>query len=65
MSWDSRVVSGRVPWKALDQEGTGYGIRRELAELVAHHILGNGHVIIDFAVVHLELEANEVGQDGC
>jgi hypothetical protein len=38
-------------------------IRREFAELVAHHLLGNGHVMIDLAVVYLELETNEVGQD--
>lgn len=49
----------------MDGNRTGCGIRRKLAELVAHHILGNGHVIIYFAIVHLELEANEIGQDGC
>lgn len=42
----------------------GSVIRREFAKLVAHHLLGNGHVMVDLAIVHLELEANKVGQDG-
>jgi hypothetical protein len=46
-------------------EQTGVYVRRELAELVAHHLLGNGHVMVDLAVVHLELKTNEVGQNGC
>lgn len=38
--------------------------RRELAQLVPDHVLGDGHVVVHYAVVHLELEAHEVGQDG-
>ena len=32
---------------------------------MAHHLLGNGHVMVDLTVVYLELETNEVRQDGC
>jgi len=39
-------------------------LRRELAELVAHHVFGNGHVMVGLSVVDLELEPHEVGQDG-
>jgi hypothetical protein len=28
------------------------------------HVLGDGHVVVHLAIVHLELEADEVGQDG-
>lgn len=31
---------------------------------MAHHVLGDGHVVVDLAVVDLELEPYEVGQDG-
>lgn len=29
------------------------------------HILGDGDVVVDFSVVHLEFQTNEVGEDGC
>ena len=31
---------------------------------MSHHILGDGHVVVDLPVVHLELEPHEAGQDG-
>ena len=31
---------------------------------MADHVLGNGHVVVDLAVVDLEREADEVGKDG-
>lgn len=31
---------------------------------MAHHVLGDEHVVVDLAVVDLELEPDEVGQDG-
>lgn len=31
---------------------------------MSHHLLGNGHVMVDLAVVHLELEPHEVGENG-
>jgi hypothetical protein len=37
--------------------------RRELAQLMPDHVLGDGHVVVYLAVVHLKLEAYEVGQD--
>jgi len=38
--------------------------RRELAELVAHHVLGDGHGVVHFAIVDEELEPDEARQDG-
>lgn len=32
---------------------------------MAHHVLGDDHIVVDLAIVDLELEAHEVGQDGC
>jgi len=63
-SYNDGIVSWRVPGKVVEA-ARGYVVRRELAEFVAHHLLGNGHVMVDLAIVHLELETNEVGQDGC
>lgn len=31
---------------------------------MSHHILRHRELMIDLAIVHLELEAHEVGQDG-
>lgn len=39
-------------------------VRRELAELVADHLLGDLEVVVFLAVVHLEPEADETRQDG-
>ena len=39
-------------------------LRRELAQLMPDHVLGDGDVVVDLAVVDRELEADEVGQDG-
>lgn len=39
-------------------------VRRELAQLVSDHVLGYDDVVVYLAVVHLEQEAHEVGQDG-
>lgn len=58
------VSAGVLCSSAAPGDCNGYGIRRKLAELMAHHLLGNGHVMINLAVVHLELEADKVRQDG-
>ena len=39
-------------------------LRRKLPKLVADHLLRDGHVVIHLAVVHLELQADEVRQNG-
>lgn len=39
-------------------------LRRELAQLVAHHLFGNGYVMVYLAVMHLELETHEVREYG-
>lgn len=39
-------------------------IRRELAQLVAHHLLGDQDLQVVLAIVDLELQSNEVGEDG-
>lgn len=36
----------------------------ELAELVSHHVFGDGYGVVDLAVVHLKVEADETRQDG-
>ena len=38
--------------------------RRELAQLVADHVFGDGNLVVGLAVVHKELEPDEAGQDG-
>jgi len=38
-------------------------VRRELAKLVAHHLLSNGHLMVDLAIVNLELEPNKIGKN--
>lgn len=42
----------------------GY-LRREFSQLVTDHVLGYPHIVVDLAVVHLEDEADKVGEDGC
>lgn len=37
-------------------------LRRELPQLPPDHILGDGHVVVNFPIVHLELEAHKVWQ---
>jgi hypothetical protein len=54
-------MSAGVALGRLRKKGTGYVIRRKFAELVAHHLLSNGHVVVDLAVVHLELEPDKIG----
>lgn len=39
-------------------------VRRELPKLVADHILRYPHVVIDLAVMDLEDQANEIGENG-
>jgi len=39
-------------------------LRCKLAKLVSNHILSNGHLMVVLSVVHLELETDEIGQDG-
>ena len=39
-------------------------LRCKLAKLVSNHILSNGHLMVVLSIVHLELETNEIGQDG-
>ncbi len=39
-------------------------LRRELSQLVADHLLGDSHVVVHLAIVHLKLQADEVGQNG-
>lgn len=39
-------------------------VRRELPELVSDHLLGDGEVVVDLAVVDLEPQADKVGKDG-
>lgn len=46
------------------RRGSEVYVRRELAQLVPNHVLGDDNVVVYLAVVHLELEADEVGQDG-
>ena len=31
---------------------------------MSHHILSDRHIVVDLPIVHLELEPDEVGQDG-
>lgn len=38
--------------------------RRELPQLVPHHLLLDVDVVVDLAVVHLEPQPHEAGQDG-
>jgi hypothetical protein len=38
-------------------------VRRELAKLVAHHLLSNGHLMVNLAIVNLELEPNKIGKN--
>jgi hypothetical protein len=38
--------------------------RRELSKLVTDHIFGDSDIVVDFAVVDLEDQADKVGQDG-
>lgn len=42
----------------------GVDVRSKLAELVAHHLFRDLDVEVVLAVVDLELEAHEAGQDG-
>jgi len=35
-------------------------LRRELPQLVAHHILCNRDIVIDFPIVYLKFQADEV-----
>ena len=39
-------------------------LRRELSQLVADHLLGDGHVVVHLAIVHLKFQPDEVGQNG-
>jgi len=39
-------------------------LRRKLAQLVSDHVLCYPHIVVDLAVVHLEDQADEIGQDG-
>ena len=38
--------------------------RRELPKLMPHHLLRDRHIVVYLPVVHLELEPDEVRQDG-
>ena len=38
--------------------------RRKLPQFMPHHILRDGHIMIDLAIVHLEFQPHEIGQDG-
>jgi len=53
----------RISARASQSRVRGNNIRGELAELVADHLLGDGQVVVDLAVVDLELEADKGGQD--
>ena len=44
-------------------ESEGY-LRSELSELVSHHILSDRDIVVNFSVMNLELQADEVWQDG-
>lgn len=50
----------------LIRNGLGEGgySRRELPQLVAHHVLRDSDVVIDLPIVDLELQPHEVRQDG-
>lgn len=39
-------------------------ILRKLAQFMSHHVLGDSHVVVDLAIVYLELETDKVGEDG-
>ena len=40
-------------------------LRRELPQFMPHHILCYPHIVVDLAIVHLENEADKVGEDSC
>lgn len=42
-----------------------FNLRRELSQFMADHFLCYPHIVIDLAVVHLEDESDEVGENGC
>ena len=57
------LVRGRSGWGGK-RGGKGANAQGELAELVADHVLGDLDLVVDLAVVHVELEPHEAGQDG-
>lgn len=41
-------------------------LRRKFPKLVSDHVFGDGHVVVDFPIMDLEFEADEVWEDcGC
>ena len=38
-------------------------IRREFTKLVSDHVFSYRHLVVDLAIVHGELEADEAGED--
>lgn len=47
------------------RQAIGSDVRCELSQLVADHVFRYGEVHVILAIVYLELETEEVGQDGC
>lgn len=39
-------------------------LRSKLPELMSHHILRNRHIVVHLSIVDLELQADEVWEDG-
>lgn len=46
------------------RRGVHVDVRRKFSQLVSDHVLGYCDIIVLLAVVHLELQANKVRQDG-
>lgn len=40
-------------------------IHRELPQLMSHHILRNGHRVVDFPIIYLKGQSDKIGEDGC
>lgn len=50
------------PWRNCP--GRESYLRSELSELVSHHILRYRDIVVHLSVMHLELQADKVWQDG-
>ena len=65
--WVALITGGRRGRRGLVRLGRvtlELARRRELAELVTHHVLGNVHRYMLLAVMHRDRQANEVRHDG-
>jgi len=46
-------------------KGRRIDLRRELSKFVPDHVLRHRELVINFPIMHLKLQADEVRQDGC